>query len=225
MKKGIRFVTLFSLLSLCACATAEQEISLRQLEMEHALEIARINASMPRAILYESVSPEGVRTVVYAPPTASNGVRTQYVPRPLPKADLSMLYPFVTLLSAITGQYYGFRTTEAMYNFLGKQTPSSSSYYSDSSTHTADNSTSSADTTSVTKTRYGDYSGNAGTGSDSSTSTVVTGNTVTDYKDSNNTTDSSTNSFTYTEQTQVIPPVINNVPVVITPVVVEGSSD
>ena len=208
-------VLILLIVALPACATVKQEMRLRELEMAHAYQIAQLRASTPKPILYEATNSDGTHVVVYAPSDSVN-VQSQYVSRPLPKADLSILYPFVSLVSAITGQYYGFRTSEAMYNFLGKQTPSSNSYYS-----TSDSSVHNTSSDTITKTRYGDYSGNGGAGSDSRI--TYKGNTVTNTTDSNkvNISDDSQHTYNYTEQTQVIPPVITT-PVVITPVITGG---
>lgn len=227
MKNGI--LILFCLSWFVSCATVEQELQLRQLEMAHALEIAKIRADMPKAVLYEATAPDGTHTVVYMPQTNTPTGNSSYVARPLPKADLSTILPILSVAATITGQYFGFRTSEAMFNVLkgsqgtgysndGNTSTSTVINYSDAS----DRSTHSADQ----RLSYGDYSGNGTAGYDSHTDN--SGSSTTNITDAfkMKTTDNSqrTIDYDYTETNTSAPPVIVP-PVVIQPVITGGSND
>ena len=225
MKNGI--LILFCL-SLFSCATPEQELQLRYAEMAHALEVMKLQASLPKPVLYESIAPDGTRTVVYSPVSAQTRAST-YQPRPLPRADLSTLLPILTVASVITGQYYGFRTSEAMFSVLKNSQQTSGSNTSSSmdgntinynNTVTTDSSSS---TVSSDRT-YGDYSGNLGAGYDAHTDN--SGRTDVKITDSLNTENINNSQRTidlnYTETSPVVP-VVQVVPVVVTPT--GGSSE
>ena len=168
----------------------------------------------PQQILYETITKDGSRTVVYMPVQNSGNIGS-YTPRPLPRTDWSFMYPILSVVTAVTGQYFGFRTTESMYNFLTSQTKTPNNVTYDSSITGSYNDGSN-------KTEYGNYSGNGLDGYNASKSVVKTGNTDTTVTDSFKlkTTDNSQKTDTET----VVPPVVITptvVPQVITPTVIQ----
>lgn len=226
MKKGILILCCIVFYS---CATPEQELQLRYAEMQHALEVMKFQAAQPKPVLYESITSDGTRVVVYSPVNASSSPQSTYVSRPLPRMDISALLPVVSLLSTMTGQYYGFRTSEAMFNMLKSNQQAASAGNSSSVdgntiyyTNTVD---SSSKTTAISKdTSYGNYSGNGTAGYDAHTNNSGSTNVEVTDAFKMKVTDESQRTYTQTHtETPIVTPVVQVVPVVVTPI--EGGND
>ena len=209
MKKEILILTCFLLSS---CVNMDAEIALRKMEMTMYERQMNIDNEKPQPILYESTTSDGAKVVVYMPVSAQP--KPTYVARPIPKTDWSFLYPVLNIVATITGQYFGFRTTESMYGFL-KGVGASNTTYST----TTDSSIKDSYGKSVDKSVSGDYSGNTGTGQDNTVRIKDAGNTDTTITDAFKlkTTDNSDHS--QTDALTVVPPVVVT-PTVITPTVI-----
>ena len=208
MKKGILILACFLLSS---CVNMEAEVALRKMEMTMYEKQMVMNNEKPQPILYESTTSDGAKVVVYMP--ISTVSKPTYVARSIPKTDWSFLYPVLNIVATITGQYFGFRTTESMYGFL-KGVGASNTTYST----TTDSSIKDSYGKSVDKSVSGDYSGNTGTGQDNTLKIKDAGNTNTTVTDAFKlkTTDNSDHS--QTDALTVVPPVVIT-PTVITPVI------
>ena len=208
MKKEILILTCFLLSS---CVNMDAEISLRKMEMAMYEKQMVMDNEKKQPILYESTSSDGAKVVVYMPVSAMP--KSTYVARPIPKTDWSFLYPVLNIVATITGQYFGFRTTESMYGFL-KGVGASNTTYST----TTDSSIKDSYGKSVDKSVSGDYSGNTGTGQDNTVRIKDAGNTDTTITDAFKlkTTDNSDHS--QTDALTVVPPVVVT-PTIVPPVI------
>lgn len=222
MKKGILILTCFLLSS---CVNMDAEISLRKMEMAMYEKQMVMDSEKKQPILYESTSSDGAKVVVYMPVSAMP--KSTYVARPIPKTDWSFLYPVLNIVATITGQYFGFRTTDSMYSFL-KGVGSDVSSNSTTISSTTDSSIKDSYNKTIDKSVNGDYSGNAGTGQDNSMMIKDSGNTDTTVTDAfklkvtDNSDHSQTDAVVVTPV--VVPPTVI-VPTVITPVITNPSGD
>ena len=209
MKKEILILTCFLFSS---CTNMDAEINLRKMEMAMFERQIQMDNTKPQPILYESTASDGAKVVVYMPVSAMP--KPTYVSRPIPKTDWSFLYPILNVVATITGQYFGFRTTDSMYSFLKGVGASSTSY---STTTNTDSSVKDSYGRTVDKSVNGDYSGNLGTGQDNTMKVKDSGNTKTVVNDAfkSETIDNSDHS---TKEDAVYTPTVIT-PTVITPVI------
>lgn len=205
-------------LVLCSCATdvTRMEFQLRMRELEIMAQNEGIQKKQP--LLYKQTLVDGSTVEVYMPTSGQAVQRIQS--SPLPRFDYSsVLYPVLNTVSMVAGQFFGYKSSSALYDFLSAQSRPSNT--------TITNNTSTSDSSS----KYGDYSGNGsviGPDSskhfvDSSSTTVWSGNTQTNTTDSFKlqTTDNSVSNKTdlnYEPLAVITPTVIQ--PTVIQPYVI-----
>lgn len=174
--------TLFCLcvcLILCSCASdvTRMEYQLRMRE----LDIMAQNEGKPKTqpLLYKQTQVDGTTVEVYMPVSGQAVQRIQS--SPLPRFDYTnILYPILNTVSMVAGQFFGYKSSSALYDFLSTQSRSNNI------------TTTSNISTSDSSSKYGDYSGNGsvvGPDSsksfvDSSTTTTWSGNTQNNVSDS-----------------------------------------
>ena len=189
----------------------DAEVALRKMEMAMYERQMTMDNDKPQPILYESTTSDGAKVVVYMPVLPTS--KSTYVARPIPKTDWSFLFPVLNIVATITGQYFGFRTTDSMYGFL-KGVGASNTTYST----TTDSSIKDSYGKSVDKSVSGDYSGNAGTGQDNTIKIKDSGNTDTTVTDAFKLKITDKSDHSQTDALTVVPPVVVT-PTVITPVI------